>query len=454
MTLCSDWASPPSGSPMNRQDFEACLEKLTPRQKQVLWPFLDHQCDEAIAATLDCTPANVRAHLANICKIFGYTNGDGESYSYRQDVVQDFIQHWSDKVSSQWHQRLTITEAQAELPEFPGRPLRVNSPFYLERPLAEGKALKVLNPGALVRIRGPRKTGKTSLLNRTLHSAKDQGCHTVAVKLYRAGDDILQDVERFLRWFCLEISDGVGLAPNLDDYWSAQRGHASSCSEYLQRYVLGQLTQPLVVGLDEADCLFEYPPTAKAFFKLVRGWSEEGKTSELWQNFRQVVVYATEVYIDFDIHASPFNVGTPIKLLPFQPNQVQTLAQCYGLNGFTQSQSQALMALVAGHPYLVQLALYHLHQSPQLSLEVTLADATSQTGLYGDHLRTLADTLGQHPPLAAAFSTAIAADGQPINLDAKAAKQLEGMGLVTRNDVAVQISCQLYQRYFQTHPPI
>ena len=439
---------------MNRQDFEACLEKLTPKQREVLWLFLDYHSDKAIAEKLDYTPANVRAHIANICKAFGYTNGEGESYSYRQDVVQDFIQHWSEKVSPQWHQRLAYTGAQAESPDFPGRPLKVDSPFYLERPPAENKALKVLNPGALVRIRGPRKTGKTSLLNRTLDIAKDKGCYTVWVKLYRAGDDILQDVERFLRWFCLEISDGVGLPPNLDEYWSDQRGQASSCSEYLQRYVLGQLSQPLVVGLDEADCLFEYPKTANAFFKLVRGWSEEGKTSDLWQNFRQVVVYATEVYIDFDIHASPFNVGTPIKLLPFKPDQVETLAQRYGLKGFTQAEAEALIALVGGHPHLVQLALYHLHQSPQLSLEVSIADATSQTGLYGDHLRTLADTLGQHPPLAEAFNTAIAASGQPVTLDPKAAKQLEGMGLVTRNDVAVQISCQLYQRYFQTHPPI
>jgi serine/threonine-protein kinase len=439
---------------MNRQDFEACLERLTPKQREILWLFLDCPGDEAIAKRLVCTTANVRAHLANICKTFGYTNGEGESYSYRQDVVQDFIQHYPDRVSPQWHERLTFTQAQPEPPDFPGRPLKVNSPFYLERPYAEDKALKVLNPGALVRIRGPRKTGKTSLLNRTLHSAKDQGCHTVAVKLYRAGDDILQDVESFLRWFCLEISDGVELPPNLDNYWNDQRGYASSCSEYLQRHVLGQLTQPLVVGLDEADCLFEYPKTAKAFFKLVRGWSEEGKTSELWQNFRQVVVYATEVYIDFDIHASPFNVGTPIKLLPFKPAQIQTLAQRYGLGGFTQSESEALIALVGGHPHLVQLALYHLHQSPQLSLKASIADATSQTGLYGDHLRTLADTLSQHPPLAEAFNTAIATSGQPVTLNPKVAKQLEGMGLVTRNDVAVQISCQLYQRYFQTHPPI
>ncbi|RZM79556.1 AAA-like domain-containing protein [Leptolyngbya iicbica] len=432
---------------MNRQEFETSFESLTPRQKDVLWPFLAFQTDEEIATELHCTPANVRHHIANVCKRFGYTNDEGESYSYRHDLVEAFIQHQPKKVSTQWQAKLLA--AQPEEPEFPGRPLLVDSRYYLERPPAEQRALKVLKPGALVRVRGPRKTGKTSLLYRTLHQAREYGCQTAAVKLYRAGSGILGDVRRFLQWFCLQISDEVGLPPKLEDYWSDLRGDASSCSQYLQSYLLDQLEQPIVIGIDEADLLFEYPATAETFFRLVRGWSEEAKSSERWQQFRQVVVYATEVYIDFDLNQSPFNVGTPIKLAAFGADQVQELAWRYGLKTFTIDQANDLMGLVGGQPHLIQLALYHLYDG--WTFEQVMITATSQTGIYSNHLQALMDKLTAHDDLAEAFKTVVAAPSKPVTLAAKPAKQLEGLGLVKRNDTEVELSCQLYRQYFGTH---
>jgi hypothetical protein len=432
---------------MNRQEFETHFESLTPKQKEVLWPFLAFQADEEIATTLRCTPANVRHHIANLCKRFGYTNDEGESYSYRHDLVEAFLQHRPDKVSAQWQAKLLAT--QPEEPEFPGRPLAVDSRYYLERPPAEQRALKVLKPGALVRIRGPRKTGKTSLLYRTLHEARRQGCQTAAVKLYRAGSGILGDVRRFLQWFCLQVSDEVGLPPKLEDYWSDLRGDASSCSQYLQSYLLAQLDQPIVVGIDEADLLFEYPQTAETFFRLVRGWSEEAKSAERWRQFRQVVVYATEVYIDFDLNQSPFNVGTPVKLAAFKPSQIQELAWRYGLKAFTTDQADELVGLVGGHPHLIQLALYHLVEG--WTFEQVMTTATSQTGIYSQHLQTLTDTLMAHEPLTTAFKAVVAAPDKPVALEAKPAKQLEGLGLVTRNDTQVAISCRLYRQYFAAH---
>ena len=214
---------------MRRPEFEQAFESLKPKQKEVLWPFLAYQSDEAIAHALGCTTANVRYHIANICKTFGFTNNEGESYSYRYDLVEAFIQHCSEKVSPQLKAKLIAS--QPDEPEFPGRPLAVDSQYYLERPPAEQRVLKVLKPGALVRIRGSRKTGKTSLLYRTLHRAREENCKTVAVKLYRAGDGILQDVKCFLQWFCIQVSDGVGIMPKLDDYWSELRGDGSSCSQ-------------------------------------------------------------------------------------------------------------------------------------------------------------------------------------------------------------------------------
>jgi DNA-binding CsgD family transcriptional regulator len=446
--LCSKFVYYPYGAGMmNHQEFQSSLESLTPRQREVLWLFLDARKDEEIAASLGFGKDNSRQHITNICKKFGYDNDEGESYSYRPELIMDFIQHQPDKVSDCWKDK--FLPAQAEEPDFPGRPLAINTPYYLVRPPAEQLAIKVLKPGAVVRIRGPRKTGKTSLLYRTLHQAREKGCQTAAVKLYRAGNDILGDVNRFLQWFCLQIGDEVGLPPKLEDYWSDLRGDASSCSQYLQSYILAQLEQPIIVGIDEADLLFEYPQTAKTFFRLLRGWSEEGKESPQWQQFRQVVVYATEIYLDFDLNNSPFNVGTPIKLSTFKTPQIEELARRYGLAAFTAAQANELFHLVGGHPHLIQLALYHLYNG--WSFEQVMATSTSQTGIYGNHLQALMDKLTTHGDLANGFKTVVASPNEAVTLEAKPAKQLEGLGLVKRSDTQVEMSCRLYHQYFVQH---
>ena len=57
---------------MNTKEFNEADERLTPKQKEVLKPFLAGKSEEAIAKTLDCTASNVRRHIANVCREFGF----------------------------------------------------------------------------------------------------------------------------------------------------------------------------------------------------------------------------------------------------------------------------------------------------------------------------------------------------------------------------------------------
>lgn len=52
--------------------------------------------------------------------------------------------------------------------EFPNGPVPLNSRLYIKRPPIEAKTYaEVLKPGSLIRIKGPRQMGKTSLLRRS-----------------------------------------------------------------------------------------------------------------------------------------------------------------------------------------------------------------------------------------------------------------------------------------------
>jgi hypothetical protein len=104
------------------------------------------------------------------------------------------------------------------------------------------------------------------------------------------------------------------------------------------------------------------------------------------------------------------------------------------------------MWLVAGHPYLLRVALYHLAQG-SLTLEELLQTAASDTGVYSEYLHQKSWYLQQHPELATAFETVLRAKA-PVELEQVQAFKLQSMGLVRMQDKLAMVSCDLYQQYF------
>jgi len=66
--------------------------------------------------------------------------------------------------------------------EYPGGPVPLTSPFYVERPPVERLASAELEkPGSVIRIRAPRRMGKSSLLLRLLAQGRDRGYRAAGV---------------------------------------------------------------------------------------------------------------------------------------------------------------------------------------------------------------------------------------------------------------------------------
>ncbi len=235
---------------MRATKFHTILQELTPRQNQVLQQFLAGQTDEAIATILCVEPSTIRRHLANICKQFGLSNFEGEHYSYRQELLNLFTQYKPGMV----HPKFTNIQH----PKLPGSPLIVNSPFYIQRGVIEQQcAEELLKPGALIRVRGPQKMGKTSLLHRLITQAETLGYQAVRLNLRQAEAEILTDLDTFLQWFSLNISYQLAITPQLEDYWDRELfGSLVSCTAYFQGYLLPQVPGCLLLGLDNVDWLF------------------------------------------------------------------------------------------------------------------------------------------------------------------------------------------------------
>ena len=324
----------------------------------------------------------------------------------------------------------------------------LDSPFYMERlPIETDCYETVVRPGSLIRIKAPRQLGKTSLLVRTLAHASAQGFETVRLSFQTSDNDTLNDLDEFLQWFCCSVTEELDLEDRLSDYWKGARGIVRRCQRYFERYLLTELDQPLVLGLDEVDQVFEHPKIATDFFGMLRVWHEEGKTNPLWRKLHLVIVHSKEVYVPLSINRSPFNVGLPIELRELNKTEIEALITRHQLS-LTPHQKQQLVELVGGHPYLLRAALYQLARG-RISLTQLLEEAPTEGGLYSAHLRRHLLNLEADEDLLSAFKQVIPAY-RPVQIGSTEAFKLHSMGLVKYDGNSVVPLCGLYRQYFQS----
>lgn len=150
----------------------------------------------------------------------------------------------------------------------------LDSVFYIDRPILESLCYEAIQqPGALINIRAPKQMGKTSLMTRILAYANSQGHRAVSVNLQLANDEILQNLERFLQWFCARVSKQLDLPNEIASFWDNSLGSKSNATDYFQDVILTNLdcgvssreNRPLVIAINELNQLFAYPDVVVNF---------------------------------------------------------------------------------------------------------------------------------------------------------------------------------------------
>ena len=341
--------------------------------------------------------------------------------------------------------------------EYPSGPVPLGSPFYIERQPTESQVHReITKPGSLVRIKGHRQAGKTSMLLRLVQHAKQEGYATVFISLHKADREVLTSLDKFLRWLCANVSRQLHLAPQLDQYWDLDIGSKVSCTAYLEEYVLETITTPIVIVLDEVNQIFEYPNIARDFLPLLRSWYEDAKEGNRWQAIRWVIAHCTNIYVPLKINQSPFNVGLAVQLPEFTDEQILDLTQRHSFDWAlspgqcpsTPLPVQPLIRMVGHRPHLVRLALYHLQQ-PSTNLDELLKTAPTLHGIFGSHLRSQLMALQAEPELETVYQHLVCVH-EETELDALTAYRLENMGLITIQGNYVTPACDLYRIFFQT----
>lgn len=419
------------------------------KQDKEVWPLAQAASHESYKKQMTSVYAAFTANVGKGCpELELYSKGPGKF-----NILRDWLQETR---YPEWFQSWSAFGSQ-DLPIFNYRtPLPAESPFYIERPPIEADCFQAIQqPGALIRIKAPAKMGKTSLLRKILSHARTAEYQQVYLNFREAETSIFGTLDKFLQWFCANICRELGLTPQFDQYWAEELyGSLMSCKTYFQTYLLPHIEVALVLGFDNVDRLFEYPHIAQDFLPMLRSWNEAANTQTIWQKIRLVIAHATEIYIELDAHQSPFNVGWPIKLSGFNLEQLQKLAHLYQITTKIETEVpgffRQLETWIAGHPYLVHLTFDALRRQT-IVIDDLFHQSTTQSGIYGTHLRGLWHTLRSQPQLATAMHQVVT-DFSQVKLEPIQAYQLESMGLVNLVGDHVQPSCELYRHYFSSLP--
>ncbi len=334
--------------------------------------------------------------------------------------------------------------------ELPNETVSSNSYFYVERPPLEKSCYQeIAQPGALIRIKAPKKMGKTSLLNRIM-AADEFDYYKVKLDLQQADSNIISNFNKLIRWLLANICAQLSLKNPINCYWNRDLGIKVSSTVYLEDYVLKKLDKPLILAIDRLHLVFKHTEVAQEFLPLLRFWYEEAKHSPTWQKLRLILVQSTESYLPLNLNHSPFNVGLPVTLPKFDRQQMFDLARRHQLTaekGFEENDLENLRDLIGGHPYLTRLSFYNLAKYNLNSLQL-IKEAATETSIYINLLRYYLSILYKNSVLASAFKKVISADS-PVRLETFVAYQLENLGLISLQGNEAVAVCQLYNLYFK-----
>ena len=203
---------------------------------------------------------------------------------------------------------------------FPEGSVALSSPFYLNRSPIESICYETIaKPGSLIRIKGAKWMGKTSLIMRILDRGVAQGQKTVYLDFDAIDHTILQNLDKLLRWLCVTISRQLKLTNKVNHYWDTDiLGSNDNCTFYFEEFLLTEFDSDIILAWDNVDLLFPYRQVVEDFLGLLRSWHEKGKIHRCWSRLKLVLAHSTEVYIPLDINQSPFNAGVPILLEEFE----------------------------------------------------------------------------------------------------------------------------------------
>jgi DNA-binding SARP family transcriptional activator len=331
-----------------------------------------------------------------------------------------------------------------------GGAVPLDSQFYVVRRTDQEFHEAIARRDSIVLVKGARQMGKTSLLGRGLEQARQAGARVLFTDFQQLNAAHLESAEAFYQVVGAVIADQLGLDVFPHEVWDSRLGPSMNFNRYVRREVLGQVTEPIVWGLDEVEQLATCDFGSEVF-ALLRSWHNQRVTDPAgpWKHLTLGIAYATEAHLLItNLNQSPFNVGTRLMLEDFTLEQVADLNNRYGSPLKSATEISRFHHLVSGHPYLVRCGL-QVMSADGIGIADLEAAADREDGIFGDHLRRILIMLARNSELMEVVQGVL--QGRPCP-SAESFYRLRSAGIVAGESARdVRPRCPLYAAYLKRH---
>jgi len=233
-----------------------------------------------------------------------------------------------------------------------GGTLPLDSESYIERS-ADHELLTNLSAGRYCYVLNSRQMGKSSLSVRTIARLNAQNILTAFVDLTQIGQNV--QAEQWYAGLAAEVARAFGLTSQALKFYKS-RAELSPMQRFfgvLREIVLEQVSEPIVIFIDEIDGTRNLPFDTDEFYAGIRECFNRRVHDQTSQRLTFCLI---GVAVPNDLirnpMMTPFNIGERIRLQDFNLEEIQRFASALGSNG--DKLARRVHYWTNGQPFLTQ----------------------------------------------------------------------------------------------------
>lgn len=228
--------------------------------------------------------------------------------------------------------------------------------LYVERG-ADKELFQLCHNGEFAFMLTSRQMGKSSMMDYTARRLEAEGVRTACISLEQIGTvDVTP--EQWYLGLLEEIEEQLDLDTAALAFWEEHQhlSHIQRFSGYLERVVLAETREPVVVFIDEIDTTLSLEFSSDDFFAAIRRlYNRRAERPELKRLGFVLIGVATPDDLIADPNRTPFNVGTRVELADFRPDEAKPLATGLPVpDGDRDAAMARVFHWTDGHPFLTQ----------------------------------------------------------------------------------------------------